>query len=63
MGIGGRDYSHRSVQRSSLRELSEGGGGEAALDKLPASPRPPEAGRFALEPIFSVPSTARTHAP
>jgi len=23
MGIGGRDYSHRSVQRSSLRELSE----------------------------------------
>ena len=40
MGIGGRDYSHRSVQRSSLRELSEHGG-EPALDTLPASPRPP----------------------
>jgi hypothetical protein len=42
MGIGGRDYSHRSVQRSSLRELSEGGGGEAALNTLPASPKSPE---------------------
>jgi hypothetical protein len=62
MGIGGNDYSHRSGQRSSLRELGEHGG-EPALDKLPASPRPPEAGRFALEPIFSLPSTARTHAP
>jgi hypothetical protein len=62
MGIGGDDYSHRSGQRSSLRELGEHGG-ELALDKLPASPRPPEAGRFALEPIFSVPSTVRTHAP
>lgn len=40
MGIGGRDYSHRSVQRSSLRELSEGGG-EPAENPLPASPRPP----------------------
>ena len=40
MGIGGRDYSHRSVQRSSLRELSEYGG-EPALDTLPASPKPP----------------------
>ena len=40
MGIGGRDYSHRSVQRSSLRGLGEGGG-DAALDTLPASPKPP----------------------
>jgi hypothetical protein len=62
MGIGSGDYSHRSTRRSSLRELSEHDG-EPARDKLPASPRPPEAGRFALEPIFSVPSTARTHAP
>ncbi len=40
MGIGGRDYSHRSSQRSSLRELSKYDG-EPALDTLPASPKPP----------------------
>ena len=62
MGIGGRDYSHRSVQRSSLRELSEYDG-EPALDTLPALPKPPGAERSALEPLYSVPSTARTHAP
>lgn len=57
MGIGGCDYSHRSVQRSSLRELGQGHR-ETALDTLPASPKPPGAGRSALEPIFSAPSTA-----
>ena len=62
MGIGGDDYSHRSDQRSSLRELGQGHR-EAALDTLPASPKPPGAGRFALDPLFSIPSTARTHAP
>jgi hypothetical protein len=62
MGIGGDDYSHRSGQRSSLRELGDGDR-EAALDTLFASPKPPVVGRSALDPIFSAPSTARTHAP
>ena len=57
MGIGGRDYSHRSVQRSSLRELSEYDG-EPALNTLPASPKPPGAERSALDPLVSALSTA-----
>ena len=40
MGIGGGDYSHRSSQRSSLRELGQGHR-EAVLHTVPASPKPP----------------------